>query len=340
MCGGEYKMNNVLHRQALVIAVEPHHVTLLLPGGQFKRVRMLRHHLEVGQEYRLPEHSPWQRALWGVAAAVGALALLLTNGPQSPTPLKATAVVSLDMNSSMSMVVAGPNHIVVSASGKDARGRRVLSQIPITGLPIVRAVADLTRQARKDGYLNAHHPFVVLAAAFGVQRQTWFAQVQTTERHLLQQNGLWQGRLVVVSAVSHSSLTAIARQPSSVGRTLLWSEVQGAKHHVPWASPVPMSKPLQSLVEPILHNHRHKLGHPLEEPVAPGIRVKAPVSSALFTRHSAIRQHIVPIVPKPAPAAAVTGHALPPGWIHRPLSRGHFALHPLAHIQGYAKWKR
>lgn len=280
-------MNKSREGRALVIGVERRHATLLLPGGQFRRVRMSTGDLAVGQECSVPARPP-SAAGWISGAAVLLLCANLLGMGAGP---RASAVVSLDINPSISLVVGGKQPAVIQASGKDPAGRTLLDQLPVDGMPVAQAVTDLTAQAKTDGYLSLRHPFIVLAAAFrGRGQQQWFERVSAAERQFLRQHGDWRGKLVVLSVISSHPLQQVAADPDTIGRSLLWGESHpdGAGHE---SAPLPQVAPLSTLVEPVLPRI----------PAAPPGR-EAKLASPLaphYPQRPAARSRLAPAVPAP-----------------------------------------
>ena len=275
-------MNKSREGRALVIGVERRHATLLLPGGQFRRVRMPTGDLAVGQECLVPARLP--SALGWISGA--AVLLLCANLLGMGAGPRASAVVSLDINSSISLVVGGKQPAVIQASGKDPAGRALLDQLPVDGMPVAQAVTDLTAQAKTDGYLSLRHPFIVLAAAFrGRGQQKWFERVSAAEGQFLRQHGDWRGKLVVLSVISSQPLQQVAADPDTIGRALLWREShpRGGGHE---SAALPQVAPLSTLVEPVLPRipaappgRQAKLAHP--HPLAPHYPPKSAARSRL-----------------------------------------------------------
>lgn len=238
--------------RALVLEVRGRHATVLLPGGAFKTIKVGSSGLVVGQEVWVP--NPRLRRWWqGGAVAVTSLAVILFGladvlAPAAPI---AVAVVSVDINPSINLMV-GSQHQVVAAVGLDKAGRRILTQYRPRNFSVGLAVQEITRWAVRDGYVNHHNPTLVIGGAFAGATPSWFARLTRQEttmvraRHLpLEVIGVTTQSSPLVASMTHSSI--------SVGRYLLW---QHDRHHGRgWNELLAESVPLAELVSngPITH---------------------------------------------------------------------------------------
>ncbi|OLZ09814.1 anti-sigma-I factor RsgI family protein [Sulfobacillus thermosulfidooxidans] len=237
--------------RAVVIAVDKHYATVLLAGGQFKRIRVTREPLVVGQEFRVsswPHLRAVKRAI-GAAAALAALMMGANRYLAHPLP-GATAVISIDIQPSINLVVGGHNPVVLQASGLDRSGRQLLHQISLQGLPINNALCVLTMLAKHDGYLKSHPSYIVLGA-ISQSHLAWFTKLCTVEKTFLADNSSWHGHLIALSMVTHKSLKNYARRDLSIGRYLLWK-----KDHEFRSLPVNLCQQLQSSPLSVLINDK------------------------------------------------------------------------------------
>jgi hypothetical protein len=239
----------------VVIAVNKHYATMLLPGGQFKRVKIGNRKWSIGQEYMEDlqgASSPMGRAVAAVAAV--SLFMLGANAYLARPLPTASAVISLDINPSINMVVGGTNPVVIEATGMDAQGKQLVNQISVVGMPVVQAVSLLTSTAQGDGYLSEAHPYVVLGGVFPKRRAPWFSVVSKKIQNILETKGQWNGEFIAISTTSTYPLAEIAAQPSSVGRALLWTEDHPKEDVAEWTLRRSQTLPLTALVGPALAN--------------------------------------------------------------------------------------
>ncbi|MDA8195202.1 MAG: hypothetical protein M0Z53_14605 [Thermaerobacter sp.] len=205
--------------RALVMAVDGPKATVMLPGGEFRTISTRHQSLVVGQECWIPATS-WPP---GAIPAIGAAALVLLAaaipnwlGPAVPVQ---TAVISLDINPSINLMVDGTT--VMGADGLDSAGRTVLSQTPLVGMTATRAVLALTRQAARDGYVSSQHPIILVGGAFDSAVPPWFAALVKAEGRLVAAHH-WPVHVISVQTASPALLAAMRHPDVSVGRYLLW----------------------------------------------------------------------------------------------------------------------
>ncbi|WP_053958545.1 anti-sigma-I factor RsgI family protein [Sulfobacillus thermosulfidooxidans] len=307
--------------RAVVIAIDKHYATVLLAGGQFKRIRVTREPLVVGQEFRVsswPHFRAVKRAV-GAAAALAALMMGANGYLAHPLP-GATAVISIDIQPSINMVVGGNNPVVLQASGLDQSGRELLHQISLQGLPISRALCALTRLAKHDGYLKTHPSYIVLGA-ISQSHLAWFTKLCTVEKTFLADNSSWHGHLIALSMVTHKSLKNYAHRDVSIGRYLLWK-----KNHELASLPLNMSQQLQSSPLSVLVNH--KLSSPAH---SRPLYQNMPIGPLAFPRRARINPPALTVL-----NVTATSHLQsinPPHILRGATLPGHFSRSPVPLVQ-------
>ncbi len=321
--------------RALVVSVKSHKVTLLLPGGHFKQVTSFTRRWSIGEEYTASGFAALGN-LGRAAGAVAAASLLLLGANtflSHPMP-QATAVISLDLNPSINMVVGGSKPVVIQAMGLDPQGLRLLSQASIIGMPVVQAVNRLMHQAKGDDYLTASTSEVVLGGVFSEPRAPWFALTARNIKNILSNTGHWHGDFVVVSRVSTQPLAAIASGPSSVGRVLLWGEAHPGQKMVGTALVSAQNNPLNAMVTAArIASAKSPTPHQvLVPPLADSASSTRKVSSGGVNPASTPAPVNNPVAPAkagtPAPESKLPG-PLPPG-VSRGTPSGILTGHPPA----------
>jgi hypothetical protein len=216
-----------VERRAVVLEVQGRHATVLIEGGEVRRVAVPPDDVVPGQEIWVPEESPWG---WRTLAAAAMLALALLGGglwSWSHTATPVAAVVSMDINPSFQLGVSVSDQ-VLWAEPLDAAARRLLHGVPVTGDPLDLAVQDLADAAARAGYLTTRDNLVVLAGGpvngrVAVPRVT--ATLTELERRLAGDlagdPSLHHARVVVLPTASAAVVAQARALRLSVGRYLL-----------------------------------------------------------------------------------------------------------------------
>lgn len=236
--------------RAVVIAVEKNRATVLLAGGQFKRIKVIREQLVIGQELNMPLPAPWHAMKRAVGAAAILAAMMMGANSYLSYPVHASAVVSVDIKSSIDMVVGGSTPVVLQVAGLGHAGRKLLGQTSLEGLPVKTALHTVTQWANKDGYLSSGQSYVVLGAISRRPSLAWFGKLCHEEKTFLTDNTSWHGKLVTVSMVTHHALGSYARYGISIGRYLLWKENHRSPTLLKIKSKQLQGSPLRMLVHP------------------------------------------------------------------------------------------
>jgi hypothetical protein len=301
--------------RAVVIAVDKHRATVLVAGGQFKRVKLNQKKLVVGQEIdlsTLQNFQPVKRAL-GAITALASIIMGLNAYLSQPSPL-ATAVLSIDIKPSINMVVGGSAPVVLQTSALDPSGKKLLQQISLQGLPIRQALDKVTRWAQRDGYLTAKRSYVVLGAVSHTSHFGWFSKLCYAERKLLSGHGAWHGQLISVTMVTHKTLRHFADRDVSVGRYLLWKEDQGSIPPSSVSYRKLQQSPLSVLLKRKLHPPRPLPISPIKASAKPLFRSHDPVP--LVTRSSPSGPRILPPSPRPPLSTASVRNGADLGCTH------------------------
>ncbi len=143
------------------------YVVLMTPNGEFKRVRITGSRPDIGEEISIPAvprrlfNMP--RASWLAVAA--AVILLLVASPLltmvNQPPEAAFAYVSVDINPSIELTMSN-RYNVMDAQALNQDGEKVLAGVELKGMKVEKAVAKITEQAVKLGFIQKLHRNEVL----------------------------------------------------------------------------------------------------------------------------------------------------------------------------------
>jgi len=143
-----------------VLEVDRRHATVMLPGGEFRRIRLNSTDVRVGQQIELPAAQP--RFALPLTARVRAtsivalvlIAVLLPVGYfQICAPAKVMAYVSIDLNPSLRFGVDMQGRVATSeALGRE--GELVLAEIDWSRRPLEQVVCDVVRLSAEKGFVS------------------------------------------------------------------------------------------------------------------------------------------------------------------------------------------
>ncbi|MHB1426331.1 MAG: anti-sigma-I factor RsgI family protein [Gemmataceae bacterium] len=213
-----------MDKRAIVLEVGARHATVLVDGGDIRKIPLTRGSLTVGQQVSVPGETTTRLPLVASAAALAAVVIgggVLLQARALPT---AVGVVSVDINPSLDLAVAQSGE-VVGVTGLDPAGRRLATQHAFVGESVTSAVRTIATLARDDGYLNAHNPIVLLAGGI----ETTKAGDGTALRNLLKQAdaalmtaaAIPSEHVVVLPLASEAQVTAAAADKLSLGRYMV-----------------------------------------------------------------------------------------------------------------------
>lgn len=253
--------------RGIVMSVGAKHVVVMLPGGEFRRVRWSGGVVRIGQKIDVPESPSYSLYRWvSVPALTAALGAVYLFGV-APA-VNAAAVISVDINPSINLEISGRGR-VMDVVGLDSAGRRLANQKRLIGLHPAAAVTVIMREARQDGYLHQSSD-VVIGAVFATRRQPWFGAVSRAAATVLQEAHI-HASVVTVSGVSPSILKTMEKPTVSVGRYLLWDRASHGTQRALSAN--------QVRTMPVVRLLAHTLGK--HSPVSPvGVKQSAPASAS------------------------------------------------------------
>lgn len=205
-----------MRRKALVLETSGSGTVVVLPGGEFRRVR-LREPVTAGQEVWIETGIDRVGGYRWPAAAVAAAAGLSVLFVHLLTPAPLAAVVSLDFKPSLNLNVNGAGRVVAVESFNQA-ARELTRRTPVVGMKLQAAVLTLTRAGVEAHMVSRRHPYLLLGGAVEEQSDPWFHRVARAEVALVQKQH-WP--LNVVVAETHDQPSRVEARPLSVGRYLL-----------------------------------------------------------------------------------------------------------------------
>lgn len=295
--------------RAVVLEIRGRRATVLLPGGAFKTIKANPSTLAVGQEVWLP--SPRVRRWWQAGAVMASsLALVLVGlaDVMAPAAPLAVAVVSVDINPSINLIV-GAHQKVIAAVGLDRAGRQILTQYHPVRSSVGLAVEEVTKWAVKDGYVRKGTPTLLIGGAFSGPIPPWFPRLANNETKIVSKNH-WPLEVVRVTTRSARLVTSMGHSPISVGRYLLWQHDrhQGRR----WTQALAQTVPLTQLVSnaPIVQKGSQTISSGVSTTSTPVILPSIPSAN--------IGLSIPPITSLPGGKSAKAGHPK-----HKPHHKSH-----------------
>lgn len=215
-----------MERRAVVLEVGAQKATVMVEGGEVRRLSIGRNSLVVGQEIWIPAETRWRWQHWAAAAAV--LLLVVGSGlwQGGRSIASAVGVVSVDINPSID-IGFGADGQVVSVTPMDPDAKTLLAESPsLQGMAVPQAVLDIVETARQHGYLKTAS-IVMLAAGSPDPREAAAAQtVLNNARQALLRLGTLPARVVMLPLAASASVKAAARNHLSLGRYEIWNQTK------------------------------------------------------------------------------------------------------------------
>jgi len=150
----------VKHQTGIVMEVNSGEVTVLSSTGEFRKVKIRGKMPELGAEISLPPiqvKKGLASGTWlGWLAAAAAVFLLFLSpwaSRELTAPPMAVAYVTVDINPSIELAVDN-NRKVISAKPWNDDGKKLLAKVSLVGKTAEEAVASLTEEAVKAGFIG------------------------------------------------------------------------------------------------------------------------------------------------------------------------------------------
>jgi len=290
-----------MERRAVVLDVGPRYLTILVQGGDVRRVRRPAGPVQRGQEIWVPGETPREWRWWIPAAAAAVVVAAVVGGRVVAPPPMAAVVLSVDINPSLDLGVSTAGR-VVTVTPFDAAARAIVRTLPpLAGDPLPEAVTAVVEAAHEAGYLRGPASpgggYLLLAAAPQGSPDSRLTKVTLSEAAAAVRTATrgWAVRLVVLPVASPQSLAASLGRHLSLGRYLLAN-----RSHTGWRQAAGESL-AQLLAGPRRHRvpgrGRGRAGVPSGPPSTPPSEV--PATSPARAAPSAPASH--------APGTAVAG---------------------------------
>lgn len=198
--------------KALIMQVTGDKAVVMTTDGQFVSIPV-RPGMNIGLEVEVSvspaigasqRKNRWTSRL-GVTAAVAALVLLVGTW-QWPTQMvqvqaMPSAYVSLDINPSVEMSV-DQNLRVISATGVNDDGQKVLEQLSLTTQPVDQAVKQLTEKAESMGFVKQNSDIIVTTSPAGSSSNEFANSLESQLIQAVSQATKSSGKDVVVGGVT------------------------------------------------------------------------------------------------------------------------------------------
>jgi hypothetical protein len=216
-----------MERRAVVLDVGSRYLTVLVQGGEVRRVRRPRGPVQPGQEIWVPGESPREWRWWIPAVAAAVVVAAVVGGRAVAPPPTAAVVLSVDINPSLDLGVSAAGR-VVTVTPFDAAARSIVRDLPpLAGRPLAQAITAVVDAAHRAGYLRGPTSpgggYLLLAAAPQESGGTRLTGVTLAEAASIVRTATrgWSVRLVVLPAATPGTLSASLDRHLSLGRYLL-----------------------------------------------------------------------------------------------------------------------
>ncbi|MCL6561806.1 MAG: hypothetical protein K6U87_02230 [Firmicutes bacterium] len=203
----------------LVVSKQRGWAIVLMPGGEFRRVRA-KAEWQVGDQVApAPERPVGRWASWAAVAAAAAVLGLSLPRIFSAGVAEAAGVVSVDFDGSGVDLTVSKTGRVVAARAFGPAAQAYLKAHQVVGLPAKDVLQQLTQAAVSQGLIGASHPYLVL----GTTSATPLLSELAAAEKAWQRQYHWPVAVVTVSGPLPPTVkTAPQKLPVSVGRYLLW----------------------------------------------------------------------------------------------------------------------
>ncbi len=194
--------------KGVVMQMDPKHVIVMTPDGQFKRVPRRHRNCRVGEEIDLPSGSRFSfsaRASRYISIAAAAVILFFSLAGLFGGGQSAAAYVTLDVNPSVEMGINAQEK-VIEVQGLNKDGQRVVQSLHYKGRPLKDVTHDLIVQIMNDKYLSVNETDIVITSTVVNSRahlnETAIADsVKRQVSEIIQQNPEKAPKKLVVAAI-------------------------------------------------------------------------------------------------------------------------------------------
>jgi hypothetical protein len=135
---------------------------VMTDSGEFINVLLLNQPFQLGQEVEAVVWQQRKQFKYLITVAAVILMVLLIPGYHSYYTNQALAFVALDINPSIELAI-DKDMKIIKAKGLNTEGKKIVSEVKVTKIPLYQALPILVDQAITDGYLEFGHDNVVLS---------------------------------------------------------------------------------------------------------------------------------------------------------------------------------
>jgi hypothetical protein len=151
-----------MEERGIVVKITCRSCVAVTPDGDFREVPLPQSGMiRIGQEISLASRKKKVPYLRYVMAAASFLVIIMTGQMYMASAPQAAAYMTIDINPSIELAVS-KDGVVVSGSGLNSDGKRVLSEIKVKGFNLDQAVGLIVTQAITDNYMTKAQDNVIL----------------------------------------------------------------------------------------------------------------------------------------------------------------------------------
>jgi len=151
-----------MEERGIVVKITCRSCVAVTPGGDFREVPLPQSGMiRIGQEISLGNRKKKVPYLRYVMAAASFLVIIMTGQLYMASAPQAAAYMTIDINPSIELAVS-KHGVVVSGSGLNSDGDRLLSEVKVKGFDLDQAVGLIVTQAITDNYMTKAQDNVIL----------------------------------------------------------------------------------------------------------------------------------------------------------------------------------
>lgn len=151
-----------MEERGVVVKITCRSCVAVTPDGDFREVPLPQSGMiRIGQEISLGSRKKKAPYLRYVMAAASFLVIIMTGQLYMASAPQAAAYMTIDINPSIELAVS-KSGVVVSGSGLNGDGERLLSEIKVKGFNLDQAVGLIVTQAIADNYMTKAQDNVIL----------------------------------------------------------------------------------------------------------------------------------------------------------------------------------
>jgi len=151
-----------MEERGVIVKITCRSCVAVTPDGDFREVPLPQSGMiRIGQEISLGRRKKKVPYLRYVMAAASFLVIIMTGQLYMASATRAAAYMTIDINPSIELAVS-KSGVVVSGSGLNSDGNRLLSEVKVKGFDMDQAVGLIVTQAITDNYMTKAQDNVIL----------------------------------------------------------------------------------------------------------------------------------------------------------------------------------